>query len=214
MTFCVQNCLLGNGLSARCSYIITTAGENSGTAERSCNLHCCNNGNGYTVFELNTGDEITLRGPFQVSGRGRNSGRWRFYRSRGVWKSGLKFLRSNSRRQRCGGRWREYLSPGDRGSRRFAGGADCETIRGGYVSDYRRAERLAEIKGSASARRWILHPRWKKSKCGEMVFSAEIRISNTLAVRFMKPTAAGSTGFWKKSLLPAADNDRIGPQGG
>ena len=52
-------------LAARCSLYYNNSGENSGTAKGFVtHIIYRNNGNGYTVFELNTGDEITCVGTF------------------------------------------------------------------------------------------------------------------------------------------------------
>ena len=115
----------------------------------------------------------------------------------------LKFLRSNSRRQRMRRGWRDISAPGrsKESALRWRRGLrnDSGRIRFGLSKKSRSAWRRS--RGSASARRWILHPRWKKStKCGKQwSICRNTGFPTRWRCGFMKPTAAGSIGFWKKT---------------
>ena len=71
-----------------------------------------NNGNGYTVFELNTGDEITCVGTFQSLEEGEILELEEILPSMRCMGVSLKFLRSNSHRQRMRRGWRDISAPG------------------------------------------------------------------------------------------------------
>ena len=114
-----------------------------------------NNGNGYTVFEL-----ISIqatRSPawyISVSGRGRNFWSWREIlpstRCMGV---SLKFLRSNSRRQRMRRGWRDISAPGR--SKELGASLAARIVKRFGADTFRiveeEPERLAEIKGDQRA---------------------------------------------------------------
>ncbi len=141
-----------------------------------------NNGNGYTVFELNTGDEITCVGTFQSLEEGEILELEGDFTEHAVYGSQFKVSSFKFSSPEDAAGMERYLGSG---AIKGVGASLAARIVKRFGADTFRIieeepERLAEIKGiSAICRNTGFPTRWQ---CG-----------------FMKPTAAGSTGFWKKT---------------
>lgn len=162
-----------------------------------------NNGNGYTVFELNTGDEITCVGTFQSLEEGEILELEGDFTEHAVYGSQFKVSSFKFSSPEDAAGMERYLGSG---AIKGVGASLAARIVKRFGADTFRIieeepERLAEIKGISERRQWILHPRWKKStKCGKQwSICRNTGFPTRWRCGFMKPTAAGSTGFWKKT---------------
>ena len=167
-----------------------------------------NNGNGYTVFELNTGDEITCVGTFQSLEEGEILElEGDFSPSTRCMGVSLKFLRSNSRRQRMRRGWRDISAPG---TIKGVGASLAARIVKRFGADTFRIieeepERLAEIKGISERKAMdIASQMEEKHEMREaMVYLQKYGISNTLAVRIYETYGSRLYRVFGRKPVPA-----------
>ena len=157
-----------------------------------------NNGNGYTVFELNTGDEITCVGTFQSLEEGEILELEGDFTEHAVYGSQFKVSSFKFSSPEDAAGMERYLGSG---AIKGVGASLAARIVKRFGADTFRIieeepERLAEIKGISERKAMdIASQMEEKHEMREaMVYLQKYGISNTLAVRIYE-----TYGFWKKT---------------
>lgn len=162
-----------------------------------------NNGNGYTVFELNTGDEITCVGTFQSLEEGEILELEGDFTEHAVYGSQFKVSSFKFSSPEDAAGMERYLGSG---AIKGVGASLAARIVKRFGADTFRIieeepERLAEIKGISERKAMdIASQMEEKHEMREaMVYLQKYGISNTLAVRIYETYGSRLYRFWKKT---------------